>query len=444
MNLRHVTIALIAGLALPAGGVASAAIASANGASSVHASTSPASAAGDWAQPHYDATNSGFNPAETVLASATVGAVKSVWRLPTTTGGDTLGPGSPPITIGDRTYLLVSRTNKVNDLVTSLEAHDSGTGKRLFSDVITPGIAVCDPVYDSGRIFLLDPCTGGFEPTRLSAYSAVTGKKLWDVPGGPSTTDAAASGGRLFIATTQGSNPVVVARSESNGSILWKDLDPGGTWNLDAPVIVDGLAIESATSSTDGSQAVVALSTVTGKPVWTTHGVNLGVGPLSMASAGNHVLTTRKITPPYADAGMTALDTRTGKVLWTSSLASDLAGTAALGKSAVFSTCTGNKFCALSLITGAVLWSVPVPASCCQQMASVSAGVVANGVVYGTINTNPPTFHAWSTATGAIVTLPAALQTEQVVALAHGRLYTFALLPDGGANQLTVWAAPKP
>jgi outer membrane protein assembly factor BamB len=364
-------------------------------ANAVPALAATSSASGDWvAALGYDATFSSYNPAENIITASSLHNAKLAWTGP---------QGSAPVVIGARVFTVVVTVNSTTRKVSSrLQARDSVSGKLLFAAGI-PGCATGNPVYDSGRIYVTaqSACGSGYVPSNLYAYEANTGARSWSVPGAGPRDGFVATDGRIFGLQENHStgNVTLVARSGETGNLVWQQ--PYGQYDI---LAVNGLVIVDSLSA--GVSSIEAFAEPTGKRAWTATGEFLNN---STASSAAHVLIA---AGGPKGATTTALNTFTGHVLWTSSNGGPAS---ALGPTEVFTSCSLRKFCALSLTTGHVLWSVPAP-------NFVYPGAVAGGVLYGAVY--PSSINrAWSVSDGRSVPLPSALKSSSVTAVSHGRVF---------------------
>jgi outer membrane protein assembly factor BamB len=212
----------------------------------------------DWTHDGYGPGNGGYNPDESWIVPARLGALAKQWSI-------------------------------------------AATGREVCARQAAPVVA-------GGRLFL-----AGRES--LGAYDAGTGKKIWTYPYADpmdTRTPLLAVSGDTLLAGTSGcqsvSDPdgVLLALDAASGKPRWQ----GSTEAPDQTMVVDrGVAVVSGSDA--GWMASTAFRISTGKQIWQ----RARAMPAAGASAGGTVLLT-DYTNAFAAVGARAVDITTGAVRW--------------------------------------------------------------------------------------------------------------------------------
>ncbi|MEU4421188.1 PQQ-binding-like beta-propeller repeat protein [Actinoplanes sp. NPDC024001] len=280
--------------------------------------------ASEWNQPGYGPGATYFNPLESRLNAATVGAIGKRWEISTR--------GAPDCEIGREP--LVAGGNVYTSDPGGVGAYDPATGVRRWHAALLRRGVTRLAVGDGKLVALTYACDG--QGSYLTAFNGSTGARLWDVPlGGPaqdmvvdrglavvdtrpdfalSTTayrladgfrawrltgtrgdGLLSAGGRLLLRTDQGSRAVAV----STGATLWQTTenwyavgsDPAGTrfyvggagGGLTAVNAADGVPIwksawPSPSVTADDQRvyfprhrSIICLDARTGRKLWSVH-----------------------------------------------------------------------------------------------------------------------------------------------------------------------------
>ncbi|WP_068397585.1 outer membrane protein assembly factor BamB family protein [Kribbia dieselivorans] len=218
-----------------------------------------------------------------------------------------------------------------------LSAVDAETGKVVWESPMS-GATMADgtPAVSDGKVFV-----GSQTADRVLAYDLETGKRLWqgqEALGGWQDGIPSAANGRVFI----GSNNRIIARDADTGKELWRFQSPH-------PSLVNGGATPAA-PAIDGdivymgfpSGAVTALDARTGAVIWDRKlpgKLDMGGVHSSPAVAGESLFVGSN------NGNFYALDKRTGQPLWQHEIGAWVsAGPAVSGNSVVAGSYDGNLY----------------------------------------------------------------------------------------------------
>ncbi len=270
------------------------------------------------------------------------------------------------VRIGDgnaRRQRLTSEPLVIDQVVFTLDAkgivsaRNLETGQAYWSRSVMPqfersgfGGALA---YDEQRLFV----TAGLDYT--VCLDARTGKILWyQRLAGPTRSAPVVSDGRVFMVTLDNR---IYALDVSDGSLIWEKNNPDSVTRL---LGGSGLAYANGTVvAALGNGEVHALSPATGRRIWDDTFAPLGVADTVLGEiaditappiiAGDRVFIT-------SQAGRTAaLDLRTGRVQWESSVGSRN-WPAFTGKH-MFLVTENAKLVAVDIDTGAAVWIKDLP-----------------------------------------------------------------------------------
>ncbi len=300
----------------------------------------------DWAQFHFDAQHTGFNPYENVLSPQTVGNLTTRWQY-------TIGitPSSSPTVVNGVVY-VGGRGSTEQDLY----AFDAGTGALLWK---FPAL-----VNDSGGPAVVNGVVY-FGGDYLYALHADSGTLLWSYPGGWVSSPAVVNG-VVYIGSSDNN---VYALDASTGVQLWKYTTGGPVWST--PAVANGVVYAGCD---DGS--LYALDAGTGSLLWR-------FATLSEGNTQDAPVVANGIV--YITSGdIYALNANAGALIWEAGGYCGVKGTPAVANGVVFVggyTCPPNHqygyVYAFDAGTGFSLWSYPTLGDVFPSPA------VANGVVYG-------------------------------------------------------------
>jgi outer membrane protein assembly factor BamB len=229
---------------------------------------------------------------------------------------------------------------------------DAGTGSSSDSFITAP------PVVGGGLVFALDAAAG------IRAVDAASGALRWETSLVPNEEEEgeegfggglALDGGRLFATTGFGE---VLALNPASGEVLWRRAF-GAPFRA-GPAAADGLVVAVSRAST-----AFALSAQTGEIVWRVQGVGAEAGFLGGASpavgGGGAVL-------PFSSGELVAVDAVTGRRLWGAVITggrrglarasiTDLTGDPVLVGPIVVSANQSGRIAALETRSGRRLWT---------------------------------------------------------------------------------------
>jgi outer membrane protein assembly factor BamB len=336
---------------------------------------------GNWSEFGFEPRGGRFNPAERILNTTNVAALKVLWSI---------SDGSSPLTA----------PAVVNGVVYSgAKALDASTGQVLWASN-SFGIS---PAVSKGTVYI-DSFNG------LCAYTAAGGTNLWcaaatnytpDAPSGAAVVDGiayfgsalgsvfaidAATGEQLWSAPistdNSASSPAVAngvvyingddlfAFDAKTGVKLWSS-SILGTVNTSSPAVVGGVVYA-------GGRVVAAFNATTGAVLWS---VSPG-GPLSIpgdspAVAKGLVYIGASVTGEHGSSSgaLYALNARTGKTVWSAPVASSITSSPSVANGVVYVGSDDGTLYAFNAKTGAELAAV-------AGVAGQSSPTVANGVVY--------------------------------------------------------------
>lgn len=208
------------------------------------------------------------------------------------------------------------------------------------------------------------------------ALDADSGAKLWDKKiDEPARSAPTVSGGRLYVVTQSNR---LVALSAADGSEIWSYRgvpEIGNLLSSNSPAVVGGVVVVPFTSG-----ELVALDEKKGEPIWND---SLAVASRAHAVSG---LTTIAASPVVADGVVyatgvgsrtVAVELKTGRRLWDIPFGS--AHTPTVSGNAVFLVDLDNNLTALDRRTGNVLWATKLPVVKQKKKRTVWAGPVLAG-----------------------------------------------------------------
>ncbi len=233
--------------------------------------------------------------------------------------------------------------------------------ERAWSSDIGAGSAsdlplTTQPILAGGVIYTLDT------EANLSAFSALTGKKLWRINVKKKNEDEPVISGGISFAhdtlyITNGYDQVL-ALSPKTGKIEWRHTLPAPS--RAAPTVLGGRVFVSTVDS-----RLIALSAKDGASLWEYTGVSETAGLLGAASpAANNDI----VVPVFASGEITALRVENGAVAWSDNLSnvrrygggleslSDIKAMPVLTKGLVIAISFGGKLVAIDERTGTRIW----------------------------------------------------------------------------------------
>jgi outer membrane protein assembly factor BamB len=333
-------------------------------------------ASGNWSEFGFVPHGGRYNPHENILNTTNVGALKVLWSAQ-----DGSFPFTAPAVVDGVVY---SGTN----------AFDAATGQLLWA-TNSGGIS---PAVSKGTVYI-DTQNG------LCAYVAANGTNLWcagnnylpDAPSGAAVVD-----GIAYFGSALGS---VFAIDAATGAQLWS-----------APISSDNAASSPAVPNGVvyiNGDGLFAFDAKTGAQLWSS---SITDGTSSPAVAGGVVYCSGRV--------LAAFNATTGAVLWSASPGgplSILGDSPAVANGIVYigASVTGQHgsssgvLYALKARTGKVVWSTPVASGI------TSSPAIANGVVY--VGSDDGTLYAFNAKTGAELAAVAGQSSPTVV---NGMVYS--------------------
>lgn len=337
----------------------------------------------DWPMYGFDATHTGFNPAEHFLSTSTVPNLSEAWTA-SLTGGTTW---SSVAIAGGMVYAQGNELNAYNASTGALAWTDpiDGTAGPASSPAVANGVVYASSY--TGTLYAVDAQTGatiwshaisanlpsqsaiavaegivyeGWDDGYLYAFNAQTGALLWsyDVATDIYTTPSVANG---VVYLTAGSS--LYALNATTGTVMWSD-QVGS--NPSTPAILNGVAYLAASGN------LYAFDATSGAPLWS--------------------VATGLVIPDYCSLAV------------------------ANGMIYLYS---GDVY-AFSVTNGALIWHSATGAG---QFTPASSPVVANGVVY--TGSNSSAFYAYNAQTGALLWTQSypGVSTDMTPAVADGMFY---------------------
>lgn len=192
-----------------------------------------------------------------------------------------------------------------------------GPLKKIWSTDIGAGSTksnplTAQPIVVDGRVYAIDI------DGQLSAFSAETGKRLWEIFIGATDEDdtvlgggIAFSGGTLYV--TNGYAEVLALKPD-DGALYWRT-------KLPSPARAAPTVLDARVYAVTLDNRLVAMNASDGKIVWTYRGIAESAGLLGAASpAANHDV----VIAPFSSGEVFALRNENGSVAWSDNLAPPL------------------------------------------------------------------------------------------------------------------------
>lgn len=219
------------------------------------------------------------------------------------------------------------------------------------------------PIVAAGKVFTLDA------QSKISAFNAASGKKLWSKKlHKKKEDDPVISGGiafahkRLYVTTGYDE---IIALSPNDGTTLWKKRLPAPA--RAAPSALNGRVFVSTLDS-----KLTAFNAKDGTNLWTYSGINERAGLLSAASPA---INNDIAIPAFSSGEVTALRVENGSVAWSDNLANvrrrdsgmeSLAAVAAMpvvNRGIIVAISFSGKLVAIDERTGNRLWQKEISGS---------------------------------------------------------------------------------
>ncbi|MDH3513372.1 MAG: outer membrane protein assembly factor BamB [Gammaproteobacteria bacterium] len=227
--------------------------------------------------------------------------------------------------------------------VKQLWTADTGASAVKTAVILTPAL------HDS-TVFTSDP------KGRVRAFSADSGRELWEVSvGQPVTGGTAAGDGLVVVATKKGE---VIALDQKDGKQRWRSSI--SSQSLAPASIATGLVV---VQSVDGK--LTALSTSDGKRLWRYERTE---PPLSLYGTARPVIVADAVLTGFASGKVVALQIQSGKLLWELPVAQpqgrneverlvDVDVSPVVVGSVFYAASYQGKIIAMNAQTGRLLWS---------------------------------------------------------------------------------------
>lgn len=215
---------------------------------------------------------------------------------------------------------------------------------------------VSTPIVAHGKVFALDV------NSRLSAFTADTGKTLWSIgltpeseeDDGHITGGLAFYNGRVYITTGFGD---VIAVDGETGTEVWREYVRGPMHS--APTIRNGRVYALTIDS-----RLLALNADTGEILWTYEGIG---EVASILGGGSPAVDDGLVIVPFSSGELVALTADTGQILWSDSLTSirrtdsvstlsHIRGNPIIDRGRVFAVSHGGVMASFDLKTGQRVW----------------------------------------------------------------------------------------
>jgi len=375
---------VVAAIGLAPGLAASASAVTAGGGIAMHAGQAAATGTtAKWAQYHYNAAHTGYNPHETVIGPGNVESLHQLWMAST---GAPTGPSGVSVA-GGLAYL-----GTYADM--TLRAWDASNGVLRWSALTDNGLESTAAV-GGGRAFI--ESNNG----TLYAFSTTTGAKLWSQSNGGAVTSPILVKNVVY----EDGDTTMNAYDAATGSLLWSTSVSGAR---SVPAVWGGRVFITG----DG---VIALNASTGAILWTKHPAG-GIQGASPVVSDNTVYVC-------TSAGLYALGTLHGDQRWFEPSGCDPNTTPALAQGVLYTAPENDGIWAFNASTGALLWTTTS-----HSGNFYDAPVVANGVLYVPIRTGA--IAAYDTATHALLWISPRHGFQSTLAVVNGILYA------GGSNGL--------
>jgi outer membrane protein assembly factor BamB len=232
---------------------------------------------------------------------------------------------------------------------------------------------VSAPIVAEGRVYTMDA------RSRVSAFDAAKGDRLWRVSLAPKSEDEGHIGGGLAYAygrvyATTGFAQAI-ALNAKDGQEVWRQPIPGP---MRTPPTVHGGRVFVVTVDNQ----VFALDAETGAQQWNFAGITESA---SILGGGSPAVDSGVAVVPFSSGELVALKVENGRVLWSDSLAtarrtdqvstlSHVRGRPVIDRGRVFALSHGGIMVAIDLRTGRRLWD--------RQIGGLESPWVAGDYIY--------------------------------------------------------------
>lgn len=233
------------------------------------------------------------------------------------------------------------------------------------------------PVVADGKIFALDT------ENELSAYSIQDGKQLWRIDARKTGEDESVIGGGIAfsggVLYAGAGYDEVIAVNPANGEIYWRTkLDSP---SRAAPTINDGRVFVTTQTNT-----LTALDAKTGSVLWDYTGLE---GTASLVRAASPAAEAGLVIPAFSSGEIYALRIENGAMAWSDNLASmlrlgglsgiaDISGAPVIDKGIVFAISYAGRMVAIDAQTGMRIWTREIGGSDTPWVAGNSVFVLSS------------------------------------------------------------------
>jgi len=316
------------------------------------AQTSQSGSVVNWLQVGFDAGQAYFNPNETVLNASNVRNLEVLWTVELNAAGEGNSVPQPLTTYAD---IIVAGDYGADP---SLSGLDETSGSSVWQNFEGNGVAaVNEGIAFSSNI-----------GNQLSAINATNGATLWiaNLTTGFSnyTLPATTADGKVLVSDASGTFWAV---DQMTGKLLW-------SYNIQAPAFYPAAAANDRVFVC--ARGTCYAFNRSGDLLWNVSG------------GGNSVVASRKVVFASTKYGTFALDAATGHTIWRYTLGGSSVA-AALADGILYTS--GHSITALNAKTGSVIWTTPV--------STHLPVAVANGVLYA--HADKGALYAIDTQTGA-------------------------------------------
>jgi outer membrane protein assembly factor BamB len=371
--------------------------------------TTGTAGAANWGQFGQNPWHSSFNSAEATLTRSNVHRLKLAWAYRDTYGGDSL---AQPAVVGGIVVTGATHTpDDLNDQVIGLAA---GTGSRLWASQTSDGSGLDSLVAGNGEVVADD------DEGEAATYKLSTGAIVRAVDGVDGAFTLSGSevfrggGGAVWSFPESFSGPpewetTIVPSSQTLQSAAAPAISDGTVYALDSGYFAGlnaatgatrwdlqvntNLTQWSAPAMADhgktvyfGGRYLYARSAATGAAVWAQKKLIAAAAP---AIAGPTVYVSDNETP---NGGLTAVNAKTGKILWRNVNAGRSNVTPTVANGVVYDIGLAGKLYMVNSATGKTIAAVSDPHGKEFDLYASDQPVVVNGTVYVETSGNPPNY----------------------------------------------------
>jgi outer membrane protein assembly factor BamB len=371
--------------------------------------TTGTAAAANWGQFGQNPWHSSDNAAETTLTRSNVHRLKVAWAYRDPYGGDSL---AQPVVVGG--IVVTGATHTPSDLNDQVVGLSAATGHRLWSSQTSDGSGLDSLVAGNGEV------VGDDDEGEAATYKLSTGAIVRAVDGVDGAFALSGSevfrggGGSVWSFPESFSGPpmwetTIVPSSQALQSPAPPAVSAGTVYALDSGYFA-GLNASTGATRWDiavnpqysqwsapamadhgktvyfGGGSLFARSASTGAAVWTQQKLLTAAAP---AIAGSTVYVSDNETP---NGGLTAVNAKTGKILWRNGNAGRSNVTPTVANGVVYDIGLAGKLYMVNSATGKTIAAVSDPHGKGFNLYASDQPVVVNGTVYVETSGNPPNY----------------------------------------------------